>query len=155
LGIGGITGALVSVLVQAYFLRKERERQYFRELVITPDFLRFIGAMESLGKALGKITNQTTIQEARTIIADTSKAYEERYRRLVSAGGTFFIPDQVREGLDGITNALDDWGRFAAQGEKDELPGDALFYSIGAMASLGTELYNARAFLKKHLGIPE
>ncbi|MGA2789326.1 MAG: hypothetical protein ABSF00_00985 [Candidatus Bathyarchaeia archaeon] len=154
LGYLGI-GALLTVLVQAYFLQRQRSRQYFRELVLTPDFLRFVGAMESLKMSVGEVSVDATIQEARALLADTSKAYEEHYQKLVSVGGTFFLPREIRTGLDGIIDELEKLDAFMSSGEKDELPGDALFLSIGAPPVLGVKLEEIRQFLKKYLGIPE
>ena len=154
LGYLGI-GALLTVLVQSYYSQRERSRQYFRELVLTQDFLRFVGAMESLKAILGEVTVSTTIREARALLADTSKAYEAHYQELVSVGGTFFLPKEIRAGLDGIIDELEKLDAFMSSGEKDELPGDALMLSIGGPLVLGVKLEESRRFLKKYLGIPE
>jgi hypothetical protein len=154
LGVGALASALLTVIIQAYFQRKDRQRQYFRELVITPDFLQFMGAVELLHKNLSAVTVQTTIDEARAILDETIKKYENSYSKLVSAGGTFLIPDKARSILEGVTDGLRESLLMRVSGQ-DEQPGDALFMTtFDAMPEIRKRLEEIRAFMKRYLGIP-
>lgn len=152
LGTLGI-GALVGVLVKAYLDRREESRQYFRELVLNPHFLRFVGAMESLADNLGKITDEMTPKDARLILEDSSKAYRDYYRELVNAGGSFFLPSEVRKGLDEIGKTLSQLPQIP--GVHQESLGDATLWGIAGTTTIRVQLQEARSLIKKYLGIPE
>jgi hypothetical protein len=137
-------------------VKKEQDRQYFREIVLTPNFLEFMGAMESLQRMFTYDVSEdkTTIEDAESILEESVKSYEEHFERLISSGGAFLLPRVVWEKLasvaEDLKTLLNKWDT------REELPGDGVFLiAFPAALKIGVRLYEIRTFLKKYLGIPE
>jgi hypothetical protein len=79
LGSSGIVGWILTY-VQLRRETRERALQHFRELVLTPDFLGYLGALRNVAMAAAKANLRAKAQER--IMNDASLSQEERFKRL-------------------------------------------------------------------------
>jgi hypothetical protein len=79
LGSSGIVGWILTYL-QLRRETRERALQHFRELVLTPDFLAYLGALRNVAVAAANANLHARTQEQ--IMHDASLSEEERFKKL-------------------------------------------------------------------------
>jgi hypothetical protein len=72
--------------------RKNRAREHFRQIVLTPDFMDYLGLLVSLLRTVGMIKNEDDLKEH---IDELKNLRTEFLKKVVSGGTMFFLSSQL------------------------------------------------------------
>jgi hypothetical protein len=138
----GSSGVTTFVLTYAQIRneRKKRGLQYFRQIVLTPDFVHYLGILFSLVSAFSEVP------KTRDDVGDVQRDVGElnKYKNLIQ-GAMLFLPYKVLNALNEADNAVSTMVELLLDGNLTAIPG-AQKDASSCLSQLGLEL-------KKVLGI--
>jgi hypothetical protein len=150
LGIVGVS-ALLTTGIQIYETRQEIRHEYYRKLILTPDFLRFVGLLVQFPNALVYAGKEGDI----TKLTELTSALSQQRDVLSHSGIMFLLPGKLSMEINEMTSSMEESVRFLSNHQSDDV--EDLEWTIGgttmSLISLSMHLIELNRHLRKFIGI--
>ena len=147
LGIVGV-GALLTTGIQIYERRQEVRHEYYRKLILTPDFLRFLGLLVQVGQVLADAVKDGDTKN----LPELTSALSQQRDVLAHSGIMFLLPSKLSMEISAVTSDMEDSVRSLNRSDDVE---DQEFTILASLASLGRRLTQLNLHLRKFIGISD